>query len=506
MTPQTGEVSRRQAFEPPVRQREVGRLRLVRQLRRGSPRLGEGIPEGRSSIDVLKRDAVYRSSLATADLAATVAGMVAGVYLLGEAGLTAAAFATLPLVIVVCKMLGLYDRDEQLLRKTTLDEAPQLFQVATLYTILIWLGEGVFASGSLSRPQVLGFWILMLVLLLAFRAAARGIVTRTAAAERCLVLGDSRNAANVRDKIESSLSLNARVIGCVPLQDNGHADGSLAVLGSMDMLGAVLVEHDVHRVIIVPTTPDSDEILDAIRLVKSMGMKVSVLPRLFEVVGSSVEFDDLHGLMLLGVPRYGLSQSSRALKRSMDLVGAALGVIALAPLFLWVSLAIKLNSPGPVFFRQTRVGRDNRCFEILKFRTMVHDAEARKDELRKHNEAADGFFKIADDPRITRVGGFLRRTSLDELPQLFNVIKGDMSLVGPRPLVPDEDCRLQGWQRKRLYLKPGMTGLWQIFGSSRIPMHEMVKIDYLYTGNWSLWVDVKTLLRTVPHVLSRRGL
>jgi len=169
------------------------------------------------------------------------------------------------------------------------------------------------------------------------------------------------------------------------------------------------------------------------------------------------------------------------------------------------ALAIRLESPGPIFFRQTRVGRDGETFDILKFRTMVVDAEERKAELLEFNET-DGFFKMQDDPRITRVGKVLRKTALDELPQLFNVLRGEMSLVGPRPLVLDEDRRVEGMHRNRLHLTPGMTGHWQILGSSRIPMSEMVNIDYLYVANWSLWVDIKILLRTVPFMLSRRGL
>jgi lipopolysaccharide/colanic/teichoic acid biosynthesis glycosyltransferase len=152
------------------------------------------------------------------------------------------------------------------------------------------------------------------------------------------------------------------------------------------------------------------------------------------------------------------------------------------------------------------MGLGNVPFEICKFRTMVADAESRKAELMNLNEAGGGLFKIEADPRITRVGAFLRRLSLDELPQLFNVLRGEMALVGPRPLVVEEDRRVEGWQRRRLLLPPGMTGLWQVFGSARIPLQEMVKIDYLYGANWSLWLDVKILLRTVPFVLGRRGL
>ncbi|MGO9884583.1 MAG: sugar transferase, partial [Solirubrobacteraceae bacterium] len=176
------------------------------------------------------------------------------------------------------------------------------------------------------------------------------------------------------------------------------------------------------------------------------------------------------------------------------------------PVFAVVTVAIKLDSRGPVFFCQRRIGRLGDTFGMFKFRSMVEDADAVKGQLRHRNDAQGGLFKIADDPRVTRVGRFLRKTSIDELPQLWNVLCGSMSLVGPRPLIQDEDALIEGWERRRLSVRPGMTGMWQIFGSARIPMREMVKIDYLYGANWSLWLDVKILLRTVPYVLGRRGL
>jgi lipopolysaccharide/colanic/teichoic acid biosynthesis glycosyltransferase len=227
---------------------------------------------------------------------------------------------------------------------------------------------------------------------------------------------------------------------------------------------------------------------------------------MLEVVGSSVEFDDLHGVTLMGVRRFDLTRSSATVKRAFDLVGASLGLLAISPLMIAFAIAIKLDSRGPVFFRQLRVGKHGRRFEMLKFRTMVLEADAMKDSLRELNEAQEGLFKIAEDPRVTRVGRFLRRTALDELPQLFNIVGGEMSLVGPRPLVIEEDRRIEGWHRRRLELMPGMTGPWQILGPARVPLKEMVALDYLYVANWSLWTDVKILLRTVPHVLGRRGL
>src|SRR5262249_13728408 len=183
-----------------------------------------------------------------------------------------------------------------------------------------------------------------------------------------------------------------------------------------------------------------------------------------------------------------------------------LGLSRVSPLLATIAIAIKLDSRGPVLFRQRRMGRNGVPFEMLKFRTMVDGADAQKAALAARNEAAGGLFKIKDDPRITRVGARLRRYSLDELPQLINVLWGEMSLVGPRPLVLDEDCQIEGGRRSRLELPPGMTGPWQVFGSARIPLNEMVKIDYLYGAKWSLWLDVKTLLRTAAFVLGRRGL
>jgi exopolysaccharide biosynthesis polyprenyl glycosylphosphotransferase len=260
----------------------------------------------------------------------------------------------------------------------------------------------------------------------------------------------------------------------------------------------------VHRVVISGDGAPPHAVLETIQSAKSMGVNVSLLPAMFEVVGSSVAFDHVGGLTVLGVRRFGLSRRARTVKATFDVVGSVILLLLLAPLLATVALAIRMGSSGPILFRQTRVGRDGRRFQMLKFRSMVADADERKADLRGRNEA-DGLFKIEDDPRVTPVGRFLRRTSLDELPQLFNVLRGEMSLVGPRPLVVDEDSRIEGFYRRRLHLTPGMTGPWQVAGSARIPLHDMKSIDYLYVANWSLWLDVKILLRTIPHVVLRRG-
>jgi exopolysaccharide biosynthesis polyprenyl glycosylphosphotransferase len=395
------------------------------------------------------------------------------------------------------------------LRKTTLDEAPAILNLAVFYALTVWLTEGLLFDGALARAQVFGLAVVSFAGLLVARGLVRAFALRLAPAERCVVLGNSIDAERTTSKLDSSSGVNAEVIGRVALRADDHQlDGDGASrLGDVGALARVIAENRVERVIIAPDSHDQEEILHAVRLVKALGVKVSVLPRLLEVVGSSSTFDDVDGMTLLGVRHFGLSKSSEHLKRLVDISAAGAGLIALAPLMLFLALAVKLSSKGPVFFRQPRIGRRGEGFKMLKFRSMVADAEEIKDRLKYRNEAGDGLFKIADDPRVTGVvGRLIRSTSLDELPQLINVFRGDMSLVGPRPLVPDEDALIEGWKRRRLALKPGMTGLWQVFGSSRIPMQEMVKIDYLYGANWSIWLDLKILFRTVPYVLRRRGL
>jgi len=199
-----------------------------------------------------------------------------------------------------------------------------------------------------------------------------------------------------------------------------------------------------------------------------------------------------------------LPRSSRAIKRTVDIIGALGLLLISAPVLTLVVIAIKLDSAGPVIFAQTRIGRGRERFRLLKFRTMVVDAESRQEELRAMSRDPN-WLLIDHDPRVTRVGRFLRRSSLDEFPQLINVLKGEMSLVGPRPLIESEDALLEWWARSRIDLTPGLTGLWQVLGRTSIPFEEMVKLDYVYVTNWSLWNDIRLMLRTLPAVLLRRG-
>jgi exopolysaccharide biosynthesis polyprenyl glycosylphosphotransferase len=455
------------------------------------------ITEGNSAADVRVRDGLFRRALAVSDAFAAALSLVVviGVQAQGE-DIVFWALAAMPLIVLVHKVAGLYERDEVVLNRTTLDEVPTLVQLSGLFALIVWLGHWQLFSITLTPEFVLELWFVSAALLISGRIGARAFATRRAEAERCLLIGDPATINTLAGKLRAG-RFKATVAASVPLHGVQALDGR-------DF--TKLVEaHDVHRVVFAPTSADVTDLLELVRLAKAVGVRVSLVPRLFEVIGSSVEFDHLDGLTMLGVRRFGLTRSSRLLKRGFDLAGATVGLFAIAPVMAAIAVAIRLDTRGPVFFRQTRVGRDGRHFGMLKFRSMDCDAESRKEQLQHLNETS-GLFKIADDPRITRVGRFLRRTSLDELPQLLNVWRGEMSLVGPRPLVVDEDAKIEGLDRSRLHLTPGMTGHWQILGSARIPLEEMVGIDYLYVANWSLWNDMKLLLRTVPFVLGRRGL
>ncbi len=455
----------------------------------------------------MRREWLFRRSLLVADVVAIVLAFALTVELSSRAlRLTWLSVLGVPILLLGAKMLGLYDRDETLLRKTTLDEAPKLLELATLCTLVSWLAGGLIVQGTLSRREALFLWLTLAALLVLARTIARAFALRVAPTERCLFIGDAELAEAIRPKLTTHGGVKAEMVSHLDLADIGSWSTDACSTHRLEEIRELARRQDIHRAIVAPRSADAGEMLDLMRTLKAIGVRVSVLPRMLEVVGSSVEFDDLHGVTLMGVRRFELSRSSAALKRAFDLLGASLMLLAVAPMMIAIAIAIKLDSRGPVFFGQLRVGRHGRRFYMLKFRTMVPNAEQLKESLRDRNEAQDGLFKIVDDPRVTRVGRFLRKSALDELPQLLNIARGEMGLVGPRPLVIEEDRQIEGWHRRRLELTPGMTGPWQILGPARSPLREMAVMDYLYVANWSLWSDVKIMLRTVSHVFGRRGL
>jgi exopolysaccharide biosynthesis polyprenyl glycosylphosphotransferase len=235
------------------------------------------------------------------------------------------------------------------------------------------------------------------------------------------------------------------------------------------------------------------------------GVRFKVVPDLFQISLSQVDLDELNGIPLIGLRQPAMKVTSRLVKRAIDVTVSLAGLTLLSPLWLLIGIAIAVDSPGPPVFFQKRIGQWGRPFTCYKFRSMRVGAEEEHEQLRELSEAAEVTFKLKDDPRRTRVGGLIRRASLDELPQLYNVLLGEMSLVGPRPPIPSEVEQYEEWHRKRLEVKPGLTGLWQVMGRSLLPFEEMVMLDIYYIENWSLLLDFQILLRTVPTVLSGRG-
>jgi len=483
----------------------IGRDSQLHSTRRASRLLPSVGPIGGFAT---RRDAIFRRLLILADLVAVGVGL-AIVSASTRRGLPIISLALLPLTVLFVKLAGRYDHDEVVIRKSTLDELPSLVAVAAVCAVA-WALITEASGMSTNHVGVGVLWVSASISLVVARSIARAVARHSAPTERVLIAGSERSHAQLAHRLESDPTARSEVVGCLSLEPERIDVGDRAVRPSQTAftrgdLETAVRELRVDRVLVVSSGSDSETTFEALTRANAAGVKVSILPGLLEVVGSAVEFDEVGGLMVLSVRRSGLGRSSLILKRAMDVAGATIGLIVLVPLWLVAAVAIKLDLPGPVYFRQRRVGRDGEVFELIKFRSMVVGADAERAALAPLNESA-GVFKLARDPRVTRVGRVLRRTSFDETPQLINVLRGEMSLVGPRPLVLDEDRLVEGRHRNRLQLAPGMTGPWQVLGPKRPPLGEMVKIDFLYAANWSLWNDIKLLVRTMSHVVGLRGL
>jgi exopolysaccharide biosynthesis polyprenyl glycosylphosphotransferase len=277
------------------------------------------------------------------------------------------------------------------------------------------------------------------------------------------------------------------------------------VIGSFDDLSKLLRELPIDWVIFALPVEQNELILKGIRICKELGVVASCpLSDYFPFADANLSLDVYSGIPILSFRTTSVKKWELLVKGMVDRLFSFVSIVLLSPLLVFVSLLIKLTSKGPVFFTQTRCGINGRRFVFYKFRTMVADAELKKKEL-EHRNPKKIVFKIADDPRVTMIGRFLRKTSIDELPQLFNVLRGDMSFVGPRPPVPDEVVKYEDWQRRRLSMKPGLTCLWQVNGRAELDFDEWMKLDLEYIDTWSLMLDLKILMKTIPAVLSTRG-
>lgn len=328
------------------------------------------------------------------------------------------------------------------------------------------------------------------------------------AAERVLVVGAGPLGQQVMQTIRRQPQLGYFLVGYVddtPLPENPAEDEPFRYLGRPEDLPLLLEPCRIDLAIIALPSEAHRKALEAAEQCRSEGVDFRLAPDIYEMSFDRVDIAELGGIPLLGLKEVAIRGWNLFLKRAMDILLSLL-VLGLGwPLFLLVAIAIKLDSPGPVLFTQKRIGRKGRPFTVFKFRTMHERAEREKSRLVALNEADGPLFKIRADPRVTRVGRILRRTSIDELPQVLNILLGEMSWVGPRPGTPDEVARYQPWQRKRLEVLPGVTGLWQVSGRSDLSFEDMVRLDIYYIENWSLWLDILILLRTIPAVISGKG-
>jgi len=394
------------------------------------------------------------------------------------------------------------------------DEAVKILQATSLGTLGITLLSIVLSIRMVTPTFVLAFWVTSTALTIGSRLLLRFFLERRRRRGRdlrhILIVGTNSHAVEFARKIEFRLESGYRVIGFVDVPWSGFEEFSRShypLVCDFDALAEYLRHNVVDEVVIgLPMSSFNERSLAIAALCELHGIVVRFLPGIFKLKLATPRAEELGGASLITLSTGPIDGWPVVLKRVPDLVLASLLLAMLAPLLLVVALFIKLTSEGPVFFTQERLGLNKRRFRIYKFRTMVAGAEQKQADLEHLNEVEGPVFKIKCDPRVTLVGRFLRKTSIDELPQLFNVLKGEMSLVGPRPLpVRDYEGFDQDWHRRRFSVRPGLTCLWQISGRSSISFDKWMELDMQYIDEWSLWLDLKILAETIPAVLKGAG-
>ena len=369
----------------------------------------------------------------------------------------------------------------------------------------------VFKLGFVARTFVVLFGAVQLVSLLLGRILIMELVStfrrKSVDGHRVLVVGRGEQSVAFARSLRTGAPWNNKLIGHVEVPNDFSVPEAQPVVGQLRELDKILDAQPIDEVVFAVPDQPPETFEEALRHCEERGVDVLLtmppdVPRAGKIEVAQVTGYDLP---MIGMRRTPTSEGRLLLKRLLDLSGAIFGLIVLSPLLLATAIIIKVTDPGPIFFSQVRSGRNGRKFRMHKFRSMVVNAEKLKAELEKLNEMDGPVFKIKHDPRITKIGRFIRKTSIDELPQLFNVLLGDMSLVGPRPPLPSEVAQYKPWQRRRLSVKPGITGPWQVSGRNNIDFEEWMRMDLEYIDNWSLWLDLRIIFMTIPVVLIHKG-
>jgi exopolysaccharide biosynthesis polyprenyl glycosylphosphotransferase len=408
---------------------------------------------------------------------------------------------TVPLWFLVAKMEGLYDADHPRIWHLTTDEAPAIFHWLTLSVAGSLFFIRALPNETITLQSALTLYLVALGAAFVLRPAARAMWRRRVPPERALVLGRGKLADAVARKLALEPGHHLSVLEYSE-HDAGNGNGirrpdvKLEELSKED-LEYLLGEAGVERVVLAVPELDEATLARVVASCRESGVKLSVMPPMRAMLGTAVHLSHIAEMPVIEYGTWGTSPSTMAIKRGVDIVLSAAGILILAPLMLAIAVAVRTSSRGPALFRQVRAGREGKPFKILKFRTMCHDAEERISEVISPDELSEPMFKLREDPRVTKVGRYLRRTSLDELPQLFNVLRGDMSLVGPRPEELWLVERYGETQRFRLQMRPGLTGPMQVHGRGELNFQERLAVEREYVENYSIRKDLKILLRTI---------
>jgi exopolysaccharide biosynthesis polyprenyl glycosylphosphotransferase len=406
---------------------------------------------------------------------------------------------------------GLYDVDSLTWGSTPVGK---IIRSLSLGVVAMILATYLLKMPGLSRGWTLLVWFIAILAVLVTRAiigfGATYLRTKGRLSQRTVVVGANAEASDIVRILRSDLTAGLVPVGCVASSvserlDLNYCVEELPMLGHARDIVAIVQDSRAETVVIASSAFDHDVLARMIAELRSLDVDVHVSSGLFEVLTSRVLVTEVAGVPLITIRGVSLSRGSLLAKRIFDVAVASFIAVIGLPVWLLLVLSVKLSSPGPILYAQERVGRDGTRFAMLKFRSMYLDSDSRLDELCEENEASGPLFKMKDDPRITPVGKWLRRYSLDEIPQLLNVLGGTMSLVGPRPPLPCEVEEYSSHHWRRLEVVPGMTGLWQVSGRSSLTFDEMVRLDVFYIENWSLALDISLIFRTIPAVLLARG-
>jgi exopolysaccharide biosynthesis polyprenyl glycosylphosphotransferase len=422
---------------------------------------------------------------------------------------------SVPAWLLGAKLFGLYDRDEERAAHSTPDDLVRVFLLTTVGAFLLTHIVALTRMADPDLAKVTVFWASTIVFVTCARILARTIGRRHPEyQQKTVIVGAGDVGQLVARKLLHHDEYGIELVGFVdtnPRQRESFLE-HLTVLGCVKQLPEIVREHKIERVVFAFSSDSHSELLPLIRVLRDSGVQVDVVPRLFEILGPKVDVHTVESLPLIGLPPVRLSRSSRAVKRAIDVAGSGVALILAAPFFPLIAFLVKRDSPGTVLFRQTRLGKDMRPFTLLKFRTMRPDTD---DEAHRSFIAAsmdrrvpvdgNGLYKLRRDDAVTRFGLWLRKTSLDELPQLINVLRGDMSLVGPRPCIPYETERFEAHHFDRFLVPAGLTGLWQTSARAHATFGEALDMDVLYAQSWSLGLDLLLLARTPLQLLRPTG-